>query len=431
MKFTLNAISFSLICIIFSTKIHSQEDYAMGYVITKKGDTLNGMIENISNRTIVPSKIRFKKGNNENSTVFGPLDISEFAILDNVFKSAIVTVDEAPRKRDKLIYDSEFKSRKDTVFLRRIISVDYDKEVYGYMDDNKEEHFFIYVDSGFKLLGFKRYLKVVNGVAHEKEDATFQGQLLYYFQEKCSTIGKKMKNVRYTENSLRYIFRSYAKCAGKRIIQPKSSVNRIQIGVLSGVSLTSPNFSGDNDFDYFHQSDYSNSSDFTLGLFLTAPLSSRNNIWYYSLEAQYGAFELTGNSRLFSNLGIIDTFFRDNDVEFGYSYVGINNMIRWRSPMGKRTFFYVNPGISTDFISVKTNKWGEVDQRGDQQITREGEAIENIRNIDLGYFIGVGFGTEKLSFEIRGEQNLGVSKVAGLNASTHKIYFLLKYALLN
>jgi hypothetical protein len=111
-------------------------------------------------------------------------------------------------------------------------------------------------------------------------------------------------------------------------------------------------------------------------------------------------------------------------TEIGYSYLKINNLIRFKYPVGHLSIF-LNGGISNGFALSETNYKKDVSKYySSTEKVVEGTAIPETRKYEQGLILGTGVKYNKLSFEVRYEKGNGMSDYLDLSAKTKRFYFL-------
>jgi hypothetical protein len=154
MKRRLLIIGFLFSAIIISRIGCCQKNFVPGYLIDLKGDTLHGLID-FRNPDVNPDRISFKSNLNNTPVLFNPTSIKGFAVENEIYESAIVTVDKSSNRTSEISYYTGFDLRTDTVFLRTLIQGN--KSLFYYFDMFGKEHFFIKQDAEFELLVYKKY----------------------------------------------------------------------------------------------------------------------------------------------------------------------------------------------------------------------------------------------------------------------------------
>lgn len=111
---------FSILFILFATGSIAQSNYKPGFVITTKGETLNGYI-NYKEWNYNPGNVSFKKTLNDKAQSFGPLDISYFEIAGfEAYKAAHVSVSMGKTDMQTMKDEIDTASVIKDVFLKRI-----------------------------------------------------------------------------------------------------------------------------------------------------------------------------------------------------------------------------------------------------------------------------------------------------------------------
>ncbi len=411
-----------VLILLFVNTIYGQKNYLPGYVINFKGDTINGLI-NYRNWDTNPQKIDFKKHVDGEINYINPAKIKEFGVVAEIYKSGIVEVDESNNDLTSLTYSKEFKYRVDTAFLQTLVQGE--KSLYRYKDLKGKEHFFIGQATGFELLQYKEYYKSVNGVKNIATNNKFIGQLCYYLRD-CPEIATLTAHIKYTESSLTNLFQEYNNCTSKEarfVIKKKKASN--DFGILAGLSVTKLTFKGKNNDDLV-EAEYSLSKNFSFGLFFDLILQSRlQNRWSIYNELLLTTFK-TGDQ--YTKESQIENGYTKNDISLEYSYLKVNNTLRYRYFTGTNMSIFFNAGISNGFVVNDTNHKiiTKVLTSPPATYVEDGKALDDTK-YEMGITAGVGSSFQKISFEIRYESSTGISSYVDLKSPVKRIYFLFGY----
>ena len=410
-----------LILLLVNTT-YCQKNFLPGYVINLKGDSVKGFI-NYRNWDTNPKKIDFKKSADGKIAYITPAGIKEFGVADESYKSGIVEVDESYNDLISLTYSEEFKYRVDTAFLQTLVQGV--KSLYRYKDLKGKEQFFIGQTTGFELLQYKEYYKNVNGVKNIATNNRFIGQLCYYLRD-CPEIAKLTAHTKYTGSSLTYLFQEYNNCANKEasfVLKKKKASN--DFGILAGLSVTKITFKGKNNDDLV-DAEYSLSKNFSFGLFLDWILKSRlQNRWSIYNEFLLATFK-TGDQ--YSKDSQVESGYTKNDISLEYSYLKVNNMLRYRYFTGTNISVFIDAGVSNGFVVKSTNhkEITKVLTSPPTTLVEKGDALDDTK-YEMGITAGVGSSFQKISFEIRYESSTGISSYVDLKSPVKRIYFLFGY----
>lgn len=396
----------------------TQENYIPGYIIKHNKDTIYGLID-YRNWEKNPNSVEFKTGIENKSTSFKPTDITEFGVQDEIYLSGIIKTEVTKLKIDELENDPQLKLKVDTTFLQTLIRGK--KELYYYKNKDGRENFYIKQGSAFELLVYKKYLKLQDGNNIIAENKQYQGQLGLYLND-CSTLHSRLKNTSYKENSLYSLFQYYNQCSPSDISFQKKPKNiSTEIGVLAGTSLTSLKFSGIN-FEYLINADYNSSINLASGLFFDLVLPRNQGKWSIYNELLFSTYNVTGRYEDYEN----ENQYSTTTTEIGYSYLKINNFVRFKYPVGP-LFLYINGGMSNGFaISEKNYKKIESKFYSTEKVVEE-SALNETRKYEQGFILGTGVKFKNYCFEIRAETGNGMSVYNALNSKTKRYYFLLGY----
>jgi hypothetical protein len=412
-------LSISGILIFQST--FGQKNYQPGYVIQLNGDTLHGFID-YRKWDRNPDDIIFKKELSENIFTYSPKDIRGFSVLDEIYESAIIETEMSSDNPDDLSSDSELSIKIDTTFLQTIVSGV--KSLYFYKNTSGKEQFYIRHDSTYELLKYKKYLKQneSDGTSVIAENNKYLGQLTYYLRD-CPTIQVKLKDTKYGKRSIENLFLSYYKCTNSEIkFHKKIEKLPIEFGLLAGLSSTSINFASySGSFAYLVNSDFKSSENLLAGMFFNIGLPYNQGKWSIYNEFIYTSYKIDG----FFQSYISDKNYTTVNTTIGISSLKVNNMLRFKYPIGK-AFVYVNAGISNGFAISETNHVKTDEMFNSSLYTEEGRAFD-FRGLEQGYILGLGTKFKKYSLEIRFERGNGMSTLPALKSQVNKYFFILGY----
>ncbi len=407
--------------ILFSCLSYSQENFLAGFVINNSGDTLKGFID-YRNWAINPKVVDFKSPGTSYPTTFLPADIKEFSVKDEIYVSGIVEVENTSIEDNRLDYDSRLKITVDTIFLQTLIRGKIG--LYYYMNNKGRVNFYANKDGRFELLVYKKYLirQGTTSLIFTRKD--YIGQLNLYFND-CQTIQTKIEKTLYAKSDLIKLFQDYYKCSSSEMgFQRKPERVHLQIGALAGASLTELKFNSDiSDYDYLENTKYKLSTNFSGGLSFDiimprnqGKLSLNNELLFsmYKTNGQYEFLDYNNTHKKFT-------------TEFGYSYLKINNLLRYRFLFSNISLF-INGGISTGIrLSEKEYVKKEFTTTYSETSVYEGSPFVQTKYYEQGFLVGVGIKSKKLSFEARLEKGDGMINVPSINAWATRYYFLIGY----
>lgn len=392
-----------------------QENYLPGYVVTLEEDTIHGLLD-YRNWNNNPKKIHFKNDIAGARNIYTPIDIKLFSVKDEIYLSAIVETEVSPYKSSTLEYDPELQIEADTVFLQTMIQGI--KSLYHYKDSYGKDNFYIKQNEGFDLLVYKKYLKIHEGTSVVLENKKYTGQLTLYLQD-CPTIKSKLNNTNYNKNNLEKLLLSYYECTLSVIkFQKKTETLKLEIGVLAGISISSLKFRSD-DYPYLENADYSNSLNFSGGIFFDIIIPRAQRKWSICNELIYTSFSM--EDRYIRNTIIYKYVY---DTKLAYDYLKMNNLLRFKYPIGS-FFVFANIGLSTGVVIKETNYLKKETKIVSTTIIEEGKCIPQTDKIESGYILGLGSKYKKFSFEVRYEK--GTSMAHNIKSISKRYYFLLGY----
>lgn len=399
---------------------HSQVNYQPGVVVKNDGDTLRGYID-YRNWATNPDEINFKTNMADPPLSFKPNDLLEFRVMDEIYVSGIVQTEISQVKTDKLDHDPQFKIKVDTTFLQTLMKGD--KSLYYYKNVNQKENFYIKKGMDFELLRYKRYLKIQNGKLVVGEDKRYLGQLTLYLKD-CSTITKKLKNTAYKRNNLMDLFNSYFTCLPSDPTFKKGKEKIcMEAGALTGITLTELSFNtSSREFYYLLNAQYDVSANFTSGVYFDFVMPRNQNKWSINNEVLFTSYSVNGMYEYVENSNKSTT----TSTEIGYSYLKMNNLLRYRCPI-KNMILFVNAGFSNGLAIHEKNYQKRELKLYDTKILIEEKAIYNTRRHEQGYVIGTGVKYKAFSLEMRYEKGNGISENINLGSSTKRYFLMLGY----
>ena len=415
-------IGLAILAIFIIQTSFGQENYIPGYVISA-GDTLRGYID-YRNWEGNPEKISFKEKPSDNAIVYTPSDIKGFGVSGEFYESAVVETDISPKNinnvTDDAYFNPDLKTETVTAFLQTLIRGK--KSLFYYMNKMGKDQFYIWQDSGYKLLIYKKYLKrqeeAASGTA-VAENRKYTGQLLFYLQD-CPSIQLKLKNIEYSKKSMKDLFDYYYDCTQSKFdFQKKTEKTVLEFGILSGLSLTSVKF---NAIDFLKFADLNLSSNLLAGIFFEVIPPRNRGKWSLNNELTYSSYKTTGRYNDFES----ENKYTIYNSTIGFSYLKMNNMIRYKYLIGDYSI-YANAGISNGYAISETNYLKKEYKIFWNESTSEGKALNETRKYEQGYLLGLGTKFRNYGFEFRYEKGNGMSVSRQIKATTTKYNFILSY----
>jgi len=272
---------------------------------------------------------------------------------------------------------------------------------------------------------YKKFIKDVYNGRIVAENNRYIGQLRLYLSE-CQSIGDKLENTAYKEKSLANLFQRYYDCSSSDYsYKMKTEKIYAETGLIAGVSLSHMNFiSSSKTFDYLSEGSYNSSISPTLGFSVELIMPKNQKKWSINNELIFTYFKFKGTH--FQSNG------EDNNVrtnfELAYAYLKMNNLIRYKYPIGKSQMFF-NAGVSNGIVISEKNEKREGHWFYSSYKVTNGSAIDETRKYEIGLVLGAGLKKNKLSFEMRYEKGNGITDYASLKASPNRYYFLIGYQL--
>ena len=409
--------------IIISVLSFSQQNYLPGYIIQNNGDTVTGFID-YRNWSLNPDLIEFRKTSDSGATKYKPDDIKEFKVKDEIYVSGFVEIENSLLEESKLLYDPKLNITTDTVFLQTLLNGE--KSLYYHRNNTGRPNFYVKKDDEFELLVYKKYLirKGTTSYVHERKD--YVGQLNLYLLD-CPNIQTMIARTSYSQKDLIRLFQNYYEFFSLDMgFQRQHERVKLEFGVLAGSSSTKLSFyisyPGEG-LDYLENTDFKPSTNITGGLFLDIliprnfrKLSLNNELIFsmYNTDGQYDYIDYSNVHKHYT-------------TEFKYSYLKINNLLRYKFPVGNFSFF-CNAGVSNGIrLSEEQYVKKEFTTTYSGTSVYEGTPLTQTSDYEFGFIAGAGIKTNRLSFEARLESASGMITLTSVDASTKRVYFILGY----
>ena len=374
------------------------------YVVLSSGDTLKGSVScngPIGN----PKKIVIKMGKRELN--FLPKEVVSFSLTTENYEKATVKT------------GTNTLSQIDTLFLQTLIRGS--KSLYSYKNKLKEIEFYVKRGSDFELLVYTLEKTITEEKTLLKENKKYLTQISSYLSD-CPETQSKQNGLHYKTKDLKELFISYYQnCSSSAInfYNPKSKI-KFELKLFTGMTLTSIKFTpgNNNALSYLSTANFNQSTNFTAGVGLDI-LLPRNSKWSFINELVYSSFETSG--------GFTDLIFPyiQYTMNFGYSYLKLNTLFRYRIPITNGFFFFINCGISNGLVINEKNNYRRVLIPLTGAI-RESKVFDEVRSYEQGYILGLGSRLARYSLEVRLENGNGMSPYLA-RSSTTRYHILFGY----
>jgi len=403
-------ITFLLLSAIFQINLSAQSNYVDGYVVTLKGDTLNGEIY-FANMAKNPDKIRFRKNEVEEPYLFNPGNIESFHAAGDYYVRAYVKSEITLSDDHLLTTNQDYQFKSDSAFLR--VLVDGPKQLLRYENYVGNINYYISTDSGYQYLWHKTFLKEKGGAYIKVQNNRYIGQLAIYFSD-CDAIKGQLPELKYDNKRLIKLFESYySNCSNYSYVIPKTkSPWQWSFGALAGITKTSVSFRtgstkifsyipipSDNPyFTPFTKSEFIRTFDATGGIYANVYLPRSNKKWSIYNEA------------LITSYTVYNT-----DIYTSNNYFKINNMLRYEIPVREfRVITMVGMSNGYAYQSILKRK------------NHPDAGIKTTR-FEQGIILGTGIGYKRFALEARFTFSDGISGDPHLQSRVRRTYFLLSY----
>lgn len=418
-KLFLNVLVISL-NFLFLQQTHSQENLQPGYIILKTGDTLKGIID-YRNWENNPKSISFRESKLILPIEYSPNTINGFSVNNEVYVSAVVTSEISPTQINELDFRTQIRTRIDTAFIQ-ILFIGR-KNLYYYSDKDGNQNFYIGQAPNFEMLIYKKYLKEGDRGKIVAENKNFIGQLKIYFQDSPSII-PKINKTEYNKKSLSELFKEYNE--SKNSITDYQYVEgkpRFDFGILGGISKTKlelyGGFGTDNDFEEYN---FPISWNLSAGLYLNVVFPRNRRNWSIYNELILSSYEVSQHYEHYTS----EEQYIISDATVGYSYIKLNNMVRYNLDDNTDFSMFFNLGISSGYAIQETNS--VIEQTKDYgPVTITGQpAVYHTQKYEQGFLAGMGFEIKDFSLEIRLEKGSGMTRDSRVS-STSRGYMLIGF----
>lgn len=404
--------------IIMATNPHSiaRNNFQPGYVILANGDRLEGYLD-FRDREKNPRKATFRSTPDGESKVYYPIELHSFGVENERYQTAIVETESSPFLTNQLSKDKEFLLAVDTAFLRTI--VDGPVSLFQFKNDAGLDNFYIRNDDGFTLLLHKFYLGITkDGTPVKKEVNHYYSQLASYLKD-CPEAANLIRETKYKLADLEDLFKQWYTCTAQEMDFYKQRERLIfEVGALAGISRTQLNIStAGNSFLSF--ANFKPSYDFTGGIFLDMILTRMQRRLSINSELMWSSYAT--HSDFEENLS--NGFSRPWYVEMKYAYITMNNMIRYRFPVGSLSL-YGNIGISNGIAVRSVNTRQKTSLSSSAPIGDKSPAIVLPRVHEQGFLFGLGLKFNRFSVEGRYQLGNGMSSAYGIATRTKRINVL-------
>lgn len=422
---TIVKLTFLLIGILLYLPSYSQENFQPGSITLANGETIQGFIDYREWQSN-PDKITFKSSIDRKGVSYSYEDLLGFSVQKEFYVSATFEIETSSTVTNNLDLSREFKTEKKKGFLKSLISGS--KSLYLYKDNVAKRNFYIGKDDTFELLLYKKYL--INEGTSEMQKADhkkYLEQLAGYFKS-CPKVYTTLKNAEYKLKSLEKVFKSYYECTNEefisRIIKKKPGYS---FGVFGGINYSKISFSGNR--DYYAEiidTDFPANINFAGGLSFELIFPRFQKKWSIFNELQYSYLNMSGRYELSG----WSTFYQNIDMEFKYSFIKLNNQLRYTHPISEQLALFTNIGFSNGYIhEVKNYKLEENNINWNYtDVTFEGRAIDSeIFKHEKSLLVGIGLKFSRLSIELRYENASDLVKGLSVNSKRNNLYLLIGF----
>ena len=214
----MNQCKIRLLFVVFYFLINTsfaQIAYNPGTVKLQSGEILEGQVYFSFSTYNKEQIVYFKKGKGKQKETrkLTVNDVSRFTSGNQIFYKAIIENELSEDNVHFMDYDSEFKIRLDTVFLRQLTKGKI--KLFELVNEKDKALYYVKEGSDFQLLYYKRYKKEQEFNDKVMYRRKFLGQLKLYFQQ-CPEVLNSMQNIRYEKEILVKLVRKYNQCVSNK-----------------------------------------------------------------------------------------------------------------------------------------------------------------------------------------------------------------------
>ena len=402
--------------------IHSfAQNFQPATIVTTDGKSVEGEI-NYKNWKKNPSQIQFRKTSGS-PEIYAAKDLRSFVVSGDRYVSAIVDIDHRLDNGTNLTFEPDIIMHRDTVLLRALVTGT--KSLYYYFDI--ADHFYILKNDTFELLKYKKYISPANDqdkvYLYNRE---FVSQLAQYL-EGCESFKSITYKAKYDADNLKNAFIKYYECksASPEFVRTRES-EKVEIGVLAGASSTIfkvKTSSGNTNMVAMSRIKFSHSTNFIGGIFFDIVFPRQRGKVSMNNELAYSSYHTSGTYRTVHSA----THYDDRTFEVAYSYIKMNNMLRYKFLLNNSAIF-VNGGLSSGFLLKDESKLTLFRKYDETETTQVDNVFKiDARKFELGILAGAGFRKNRVSIELRVERGTGPLSEVNSSAHVYRYYALLGY----
>lgn len=204
---------------------------------------------------------------------------------------------------------------------------------------------------------------------------------------------------------------------------------KLEFGAVGGLCTTKIRFSTGNKlpseytlFDYLTKVDFDAHLSLAAGAYLNIVIPRNSGKWSLYNELLFNSYAFNGFYSNFTN----STYYQNRTYNLEYYYINMNNMIRFKYPVGK-FYLFANTGISNGFAFKEVNNAIVETRLSSEPKISEEKAIEDTRRHEQGLLLGLGLIYKKYSVEFRYEGGNGILLRSYLGSSTSRYNLFLGY----
>ena len=398
-----------------------QSNFVKSAVINNNGDSIYGNID-YRNWKNNPNTINFINAANEKQ-VFDASSIKGFYIpaSNETYTSFTVELDLLPGDQREAINNSFIDSPtiKKRVFLLQLIK---HPALSLYLFAIQKRDHFYYTKGNEEPVELIHHYVYDEASKQVSENAKYKEQLSSVLAS-CPDLVAKSRTIEFRKNEIQDIIVNYLHCTapGSAVEIKKNDPVSFEFGIVAGVMLNQFSFTGTEPF--LVDENYSSTLSPLVGLSFDIGLSRNRNKWHIVNELIYKIYKTDNSFTRPYGTGYTVT----NDVDFSFSYVQLNTIVRYVFLSSTFLKPNINFGIGNGVIIAENkNSSHRSYSFGDQENVK---AIDGPRKYEISILGGAGLAIRNLiQLELRyAGSTKSFSPYHSLDVNTASFQFIFTY----
>ena len=406
-----------------------QSNFVPAIIVKNDGDSLNGKID-FRNWGKSPESIIFI-GNSTQREEFDASTIKSFFLINEKerYVSNTVSIDKTPDEYVDAISNRITKSDSivKQVFLLQLVK-DTSLTLLQY-NDGKRSNFYYQKNGEQPIELIFHYLFVDDGNQVQTIDS-YKKQLVDLFSS-CPDVLKKINGINFIDKDLKNITVQYLNCVNPTNIIEIKKADRlpIKLGIVGGIAYNSfkfegniPSESGTNQTT-IALDNYKNTISPILGVSLDIGLKRKISNLHFVNELIYKNYSTSAS-------GFVHTILYDysNNVDFSFTYLHLNSLIRYLFQPGRPIIPFVNIGIGNSLMIKEGKNVNHV--RYSSGLPGDEIAIDGPNKHEVSYLAGFGLSLKNnIQFEARYVLGNGFSPYTFLKSKVNSLQLVATFQL--